>query len=365
MTESEARLGILLEKIVNWDSDQSMIWDRDHDETSEFFQVVSEVQQLVDKLTTSPVYNKLLCYADSTLQMAMDRLEEFVHLLRQYRQPLVPDHMSFRSMEEELSEDFSTSSFEEEAIQGKSHHESSRRSEDFLVDLIHPDVLCNLRCIAETMFSAKFDRECCQAYISVRKDALDECLSVLRIEEVLQLEWSSLNSMIKRWNRALKVFIRVYLSSESRPCDLIFGELSVSLRQSFFVEISKSSIMQFLNLGEAIAVGPLKPEKLFRILDMHEGLAALLTDIESLFPNESGSFIVNECNEILSRLGEYVRGTFSAVKNAILRNTSTTGFAGGGVHPLTKYAMNYIKALADYRVTMNALFDEQIPLSLA
>ncbi|XP_020678508.1 exocyst complex component EXO70E2 [Dendrobium catenatum] len=365
MSESEARLGILHEKIVNWNSDQSMIWDRDPDETSEFLQVVNEVQQLVDKLTTSPVYNKLLCYADSTLQMAMARLEEeFVHLLRQYRQPLEPDHMSFRSMEEELSEDFSSSSFEEEAIQGKSHHDSGRRSEDFLVDLIHPDVVCDLRCIAETMFSAKYDRECCQAYISVRMDALDECLSVLRIEklsieEVLQLEWSSLNSMIKRWNRALKVFVRVYLSSENRLCDLIFGELSVSLRQSCFVEISKSSIMQFLNLGEAIAVGPLKPEKLFRILDMYEVLADLLTDIESLFPNESGSFIVNECNDILSRLGEYVRGTFSAFKNAILRNTSTTGFAGGGVHPLTKYVMNYIKALADYRVTMNVLFDEQ------
>lgn len=364
-SDIEARLGILHEKIVNWDSDQSMIWDRDPDEASEFLQVVDEVRQLVDKLATSPVYNKLLCYADNTLQMAMARLEEeFVHLLMQYRQPLEPEHMSFRSMEEELSEDFSSSSFEEEAIQGKSRHESNRKSEDFVVDLIHPDVVCDLRCIAETMYLSKYDKECCQAYINVRKEALDECLSVLRIEklsieEVLQLEWTSLNSMIKRWNRALKVFIRVYLSSESRLCDLIFGEFSASLRQSCFTEISKSSIMQFLNLAEAIAVGPLKPEKLFRILDMYEGLVDLLTDIESLFPNESGSFILNECNEILLRLSEYVRGTFSAFKNAIRKNTSTTGFAGGGVHPLTKYVMNYIKALADYSVTMNMLLEEQ------
>lgn len=365
MSDIEARLGILHEKIINWDSDQSMIWDRDPDEASEFLQVINEVQQLVEKLTTSPVYDKLLCYADNTVQMAMARLEEeFVHLLRQYKQPLEPEHMSFRSVEEELSEDFSSSSFEEEAIQGKSQHESSRKSEDFVVNLIHPDVVCDLRCIAETMFLSKYDKECCQAYISVRKDALDECLSVLHIEklsieEVLQLEWTSLNSMIKRWNRALKVFIRVYLLSENRLCDLIFGEFPASLRQSCFVEISKSSIMQFLNLGEAIAVGPLKPEKLFRILDMYEGLADLLTDIESLFPNESGSFIVNECNEILSRLGEFVRGTFSTFKNAIRKNTSTTAFAGGGIHPLTKYVMNYIKALADYSVTMNVLLDEQ------
>ncbi|XP_020591149.1 exocyst complex component EXO70B1 [Phalaenopsis equestris] len=365
LAEIEARLGILHEKVVNFDSDQSMIWDRDPEEASEFLQVIDEIRQLVDRLITSSLYNKLLCYADSTLQMAMSRLEdEFVHLLRQYKQPLEPEHMSFRSVEDELSEDFSYSSFEEEAIQGRSQHDSSRKSEDFVVDLIHPDVLCDLRSIAETMFVSKYDKECCQAYISVRKDALDECLSVLRIEklsieEVLQLEWASLNSMIKRWNRALKVFVRVYLSSESRLCDLIFAEFSVSLRQTCFVEICKSSIMQFLNLGEAIAVGPLKPEKLFRILDMYEGLADLLTDIELLFPNESGSFVVNECNEILSRLGEYVRGTFFAFKNAIRQNTSTTGFAGGGVHPLTKYVMNYIKALADYSVTMNMLLGEE------
>lgn len=365
MSDIETRLGILHEKIVNWDSDESMIWDRDPDEASEFLQVIDEVQQLVGELMTSPAYDKLLCYADNSLQMAMARLEEeFVHLLRQYKQPLEPEHMSFRSVEDELSEDFSSSSFEEEAIQGKSQLESSRKSGDFVVDLIHPDVVCDLKSIAETMFLSKYDKECCQAYINVRKDALDECLSVLRIEklsieEVLLLEWTSLNSMIKRWNRALKVFVRVYLLSESRLCDLIFGEFPASMRHSCFVEISKSSIMQFLNLGEAIAVGPLKPEKLFRILDMYEGLADLLTDIESLFPDESGALIVDECNEILSRLGEYVRGTFSAFSNAIRKNTSTTAFAGGGVHPLTKYVMNYIKALADYSATMNVLLAEE------
>lgn len=365
MSGIEERLGILHEKIANFDSDQSMIWDRDSDEASEFLQVVDEMQQLFDELMTSRGNTKLLGYADNTLQMAMARLEEeFVNLLIQYKQPLELEHMSFRSTEEDLSEDFSSNSFDEETIQGKIQVESSRSSDDFVVDLIHPDVVCDLRTIAETMFMSKYDKECCQAYISVRKDALDECLSFLHIEklsieEVLQLDWVSLNSMIKRWNRALKIFIRVYLTSESRLFDLIFGDFSESLRQSCFVEISKSSVMQFLNLGEAIAVGPLKPEKLFRILDMYEVLGGLLGDIESLFPDASGSFILNECNEVLSRLGECVVGTFSEFMNAIRRNISTTGYGGGGVHPLTKYVMNYIKALADYSGSLNMLLEEE------
>ncbi|KAK8958358.1 hypothetical protein KSP40_PGU019861 [Platanthera guangdongensis] len=333
LSDIEARLGTLHEKLVNWNSDQSMIWDRYSDEASNFLQDVDEVQQVED---------------------------EFVNLLTQYRQPLEPEHMSFRSSEEDSSEDFTSSSFDEEAIQGKIQHESSRNSEYFGVDLIHPGVVADLRTIAETMLGSKYDKECRQAYIGVRKDAMEECLSVLRIEkpsidEVLQLDWASLNAMIKRWNQALKIFIRVYLSSEIRLCDLIFGDFSESWRQSCFLEISKSSVMQFLNLGEAIAVGPLKPEKLFRILDMYECLAGLLADIESLFPGASGSSILDECGEVLLRLGECGIRTLHEFEAAIHRYTSTTGFAGGGVHPITSYVMNYIKALTDYRVTLNTL----------
>ncbi|KAG0489021.1 hypothetical protein HPP92_007832 [Vanilla planifolia] len=334
MCDIEARLGTLHERIVNLNSDQSMIWERDPEEASDFLQAVFEVHQLVEELTSSVASRELLCYADNTLQMAMARLEdEFVYLLSQYRQAIEPEHMSFRSSEEELSEDFSSSSFEEDAIQGKSPHENSRSSEEFVIDLIHPNAVFDIKCIAELMISSKYDKECCQAYIDIRKEALEECLSVLRmeklsIEEVLQLGWFALNSMIKRWNRALKLFIRIYLASERRLCDLVFGDCSESLKQLCFMEITKGSILQFLNLGEAIAIGPLKPEKLFRILDMNEGLADLLTDIESLFPNESGSIIVVECREVLSRLGECVRGTFSEFKNAIESNTSTSGFPG-------------------------------------
>jgi len=164
-----------------------------------------------------------------------------------------------------------------------------------------------------------------------------------------------LNTLIKRWNRALKVFIRVYLASERRLSDLIFGDCSESVRDYCFLESSKGAIFQFLNLGEAIAIGPLKIEKLFRILDMYEGLTDVLMDIKSLYPGEHGSSILIECSEVLLRLSKSVRGIFAEFKNAIRKNTSTTPFAGGGVHPLTKYVMNYIRTLVDYSDTLNLL----------
>ncbi|KAM1296847.1 hypothetical protein ACFX10_023689 [Malus domestica] len=46
------------------------------------------------------------------------------------------------------------------------------------------------------------------------------------------------------------------------------------------------------------------------------------------------------------KLGESVKATFS---NPV---------AGGGIHPLTKYVMNYLRILTDYGETLNFLFED-------
>ncbi|KAJ6810732.1 exocyst complex component EXO70B1-like [Iris pallida] len=355
----EARLASLHEMIVGCDSDQSMIWDREPEVASQFLRGLDEVRQIVDALGEGQ--EELRCFAHDILQTGMSRLEEeLVHVLVQNQQPVVPDHVSFRSTEDDsVVEDFSSSSFDEESIQGKAiQSESSRGSEEYVIDVVHPDAIPDLRSITRMMFLCSYDKECRQAYVSVRKDVLDECLSALRverlsIEEVVQMDRSVLNSMIKRWNRALKVFVRVYLASERRLCDLIFGEGTTG--DYCFHESSKSSVLQLLTFGEAIAIGPRRPELLFRMLDMYEGLSDLIVDLNSLFPEDSGSFVVAECHEVLFRLGECVRATFDEFKNAIRNNTSSTPFSGGGVHPLAKYVMNYIRTLADYGETLDLL----------
>lgn len=355
----EARLASLHETIIGCDSDQCMIWDREPEVATQFLRVLDEVRKIVDDLGEGQ--EELGCLGHDILQTGMSRLEEeLVHVLVQNQQPVVPDHMSFRSTEDDSAVvDFSSSSFDEESIQGKVlQSESSRGSEEYVIDMVRPDAVLGLKSITRMMFLCNYDKECRQAYVGVRRDVLDECLSALRverlsIEEVVQMDRSVLNSMIKRWNRALKVFVRVYLASERRLCDLIFGEGPTG--DYCFHESSKSSVLQLLTFGEAIAIGPRRPELLFRILDMYEGLSDLVADLKCFFPEDSGSFVVAECREVLFRLSECVRGTFDEFKNAIRNNTSSTPFSGGGVHPLTKYVMNYIKTLADYGETLDLL----------
>ena len=369
-TFEEDRLNAIQELIMRWEEDQSMIWDSGPDEASEYVNAADEARGLIEKLETLHLSKedkeyKLLHRAYSILQTAMARLEEeFRNLLIQNRQPFEPEYVSFRSNEEDsIADESSVVSLGDDSVESFRRDSPSKASEEHTLDLVHPGVIPHLRCIANLMFACNYDQECSNAYTVSRRDALEECFFILEmerlsIENVLRMEWATLNSRIKRWIWAVKIFVRVYLASEKWLSDQIFGEGEpVSL--VCFVDASKGSILQLLNFGEAMSVGPHQPEKLFKILDMYEVLASLMPDIDALYPDEVSSSVRLECHEVLKRLGGCVKATFLEFEHAIASNVSPTPFVGGGIHPLTRYVMNYVTTLTDYSETLSLLLNDK------
>ncbi|KAK2663276.1 hypothetical protein Ddye_001850 [Dipteronia dyeriana] len=378
ISEIEEQLNVVQDKIMSWEADQSMIWDSPN-KACEYLNAADEARKLIERLDSlcfgkDKEENELLRRAHDILQMAMARLEEeFRHMLVQHMQPFEPEHKSFRSSEEDLVDEVSIISFGDDSFEDSVQRDSvSKTSEDVIIDLVHPDVIPDLRCIVNMMFMSSYDHECSQAYVVARKDALDECLSVLEmdklsIKDVLRMEWGSLNSKIKRWVWAMKIFVRIYLASEKWLSEQIFGEFG-PVDLSCFVEASKASMLQLLNFGEAVSIGPHRPEKLFGILEMYEMLVDLLPDVDALYENEVGSSVRIEYHDVLRRLGDSVRATFLDLENVIASYASTSAFAGGGIHHLTRYVMNYIRNLTDYSETVALLLkdhDKEDPSSLS
>nr|GEW10784.1 exocyst complex component EXO70A1-like [Tanacetum cinerariifolium] len=62
-----------------------------------------------------------------------------------------------------------------------------------------------------------------------------------------------------------------------------------------------------------------------------------------------------QASEILSRLDEAARGMLDEFKNAVLREPSTVSVPSGTIHPLTRYVMNYISLISDYKQTLGEL----------
>lgn len=372
--ESPEKVGFeSAEKIIlRWDSTASeeakerMIFDGDREEVDRYLQAVDEIQQSISSVTISDDQNKV----NSALQIAMARLEdEFRNILIGHTNPIetesLTDPSSSGTTAHSIStladaddsgefEDYSYSEDDAESRRSTSYRSTSSIRE---IDLIPSEAIHDLRSIAERMISAGYLRECVQVYGSVRKSAVDGSFRRLGIErlsigDIQRLEWEALETKIRRWIRAAKVCVRILFASEKKLCEQIFEGLGTATDDACFLETVKGPAIQLFNFAEAISISRRSPEKLFKILDLHDALLDLLPDVDVIFESKSSESIRVQAAEILSRLAEAARGILSEFENAVLREPSKVPVPGGTIHPLTRYVMNYISLISDYKQTL-------------
>ncbi|XP_047973537.1 exocyst complex component EXO70B1-like [Salvia hispanica] len=344
----------------------------------DYLDAVDEVIQLTKDFSLASA-DEVLDRAENALQLAMTRLEdEFRHVLIRNTVPLDPErlhhHRSTLSSSAAAIAIAATEFFNGDASVGLedvssgrySHHSHGRGVsfgwDDMSIELIHPDAVAELGEIADRMIRSGYEKECCQVYCSVRRDVLEECMAILgveklSIEEVQKIEWKSLDEKMKKWIQAVKIVVLGLLSSEKHLCDQIFAGSDL-IKSVCFLETAKGCVMQLLNFGEAVAIGRRSVEKLFRILDMYDALAQVLSDLQELFMDEdAGDMVCREAQGVLDGLGEAAIGTFVEFENAVQGESSRKPIQNGEIHPLARYVMNYAKLLVDYSNTLNLLLE--------
>ncbi|CAL9136280.1 unnamed protein product [Musa textilis] len=379
--------------IMQWDStassagDERMLFDGgDRSDAERFLRAVDEIRRSISEpiATGSPRRSSSSAShssSENAIQIAMARLEdEFRNLLLTRPNEIEVDELvdlSTLSMKSsaagEGSGDLSDAeegggvdggeehAFLSETVEGSSSSRIRRSSMQSTrsireIDLLPSDAVDDLRSIAERMIAAGYGRECVQVYAGARKAAVDVCLRQLGVEkhsigEVQRLEWDALEAKIRRWIRAAKICVRIVFSSERRLCDRVFDGLGIT-DDAPFAETVKGAAIQLFGFAEAISIGRRSPEKLFKILDLHDTISDLLPDIAAVFLSKSAESIYTQAAEILSRLAEAVRGILSEFENAVLRDPPKTPVPGGTIHPLTRYVMNYISLISDYKPTL-------------
>ena len=357
----------------------SLSFDGSPEEATEFLSAVDEIISLLVDLSSE---NKpeMVDRADSALQMAMSLLEdEFRRILIRNTVPLDAERLygSMRRVTLSFADGDVTEDFENFGLvangdgdgDGSGSGSGSRRRLfherggsigcDLWVDLINPTAVEDLKEIAERMIRAGYEKECVQVYSTVRRDALDECLMILdveklSIEEVHKIDSKSMDEKMRKWIQAIKITVRVLLAGEKKLCDEIFNGSETS-KEVCFNETIKSSVMQLLNFGEAVAIGKKSSEKLFRILDMYDALANVSQTLEVMVTD---SFVLKETNDVLEALANAARGTFVEFENNVRNETSKKPTINGEVHPMIRYVMNYMKLIVDYAPTLSSLLEE-------
>nr|GMC73102.1 exocyst complex component EXO70A1-like [Ipomoea batatas] len=349
------------EKIVlRWDSTTSeearekMIFEGDREEIDQYLQAVDEIQRSMESTT---LLDDDQSKANSAIQIAMARLEdEFRNILIAHTSAIEVELLNYSAASRTTSGEMNLGDEELKSIDGKDggsvkktleHQDSgssSYRSTYSIkeIDLMPPEAVFDLRSIAERMISAGYLRECIQVYGSVRKSSVDASFRKLGIEklsigDIQRLEWETLEMKIRRWIRAAKLCVRVLFASEKKLCEQVFEGLGTATDDACFMETIKGPAIQLFNFAEAISISRRSPEKLFKILDLHDALSDLLPDIEVVFESKSSESIRVQAAEILSRLAEAARGILSEFENAVLREPSKIPVPGGTIHPLTRY----------------------------
>ncbi|KVI05860.1 exocyst complex component EXO70A1 [Cynara cardunculus var. scolymus] len=380
--------------ILRWDATSSedarlrMIFEGDRQEIDRYLQAVDQIQRSMESttLTEDAGAQNQSEKINTAVEIAMARLEdEFRNILISHATPIETDTLTDSISSTHLTHRTSTSigefpgngdyssRGEEDAIsrEGSSslsdRGESSRTISSYRsmssireLDLMPSDSICDLRSIAERMIAAGYLKECVQVYGGVRKSALDASFKKLGIEkltirEIQRLEWEALNAKIGKWIRAAKMCIRVLFASEKRLCEQIFEGLGSAADDACFMETVKAPANQLFNFAEGISISRRAPEKLFKILDLHDTLFDLLPDIDAVFDGKSAESFRQQAAEILSRLAEAARGMLNEFENAVLREPSRVPVPGGTIHPLTRYVMNYISLISDYKQTLGEL----------
>ncbi|XP_022852465.1 exocyst complex component EXO70A1-like [Olea europaea var. sylvestris] len=370
--------------ILRWDSTaaeearEKMIFDSDRHEIDLYLHAVDDLQKSMNATTLSD------SNSSSALQMAMARLEdEFRNILLSHTYPIETESfsefsnsstchsigstadgselISSNSEEVEFKYDIEGSLVKqlEHLERNSSTTSSSYKSTNGIreVDLVPSEAIYDLRCIAERMIASEYLRECIQVYGSVRKSVVDASFKKLGIEklsigDIQGLKWAILETKIWRWIRASKTCVRVLFVTEKMLCKQIFEGLGTSTDDDCFMETIKGPAVQLFNFAEAISISKRSPEKLFKMLDLRDALSDLLPDIEAVFESKSTESIRFQAVEILSRLAEASRGILSEFENRILQEPSRAQVPGGTLHPLTRYVMNYIILISDYKHTL-------------
>lgn len=306
-------------------------------------------------VANNPSSDKLV-RSQTLMQTAMKRLErEFYYMLKTNREYLDPESVSTHSYSSAASRASLSDMEDDSEDEFKFAAENVSDAERFSIA-----AMADLKLIADCMIEFGYGKECVKIYKIIRKSIVDEALYHLGVEKqsssaIQKMDWELLEVKIKNWLHAVRTSVKTLFYGERILSDHVFSA-SDTIKESVFTEICKEGALTLFAFPENFAKCKKTPEKMFRTLDLYEAIAGLWPEIESVFSFESTSVVRSQAVNSLIKLGDAVRTMLADFEAAIQKDTSKSGLPGGGIHPLTRYVMNYLAFLADYSDSLSDIF---------
>jgi exocyst complex component 7 len=234
----------------------------------------------------------------------------------------------------------------------------------------------SISAVAEAMMAVGYGKECISTFKSHRRTALATKLqrllgfsppaaaasgsgnsSTSSSHHKLTWDWEQVDDkIIPSWIATATVAFNSLLTREKDLCDTVFLR-DAAVREAVFAAVANDQATSLLGVAEAaVARARRAPERLFRVLDVHDALTEVLPALLSVFGDNSE--VATRAAVVVTKVGEAARGTLSSFEAAIRKEPSKATVAGGAVHPLTRYVMNYLVFLADYQEGLALIYEQ-------
>ncbi|CAH8282280.1 unnamed protein product [Eruca vesicaria subsp. sativa] len=317
-------------------------------EGRKFVDVINSLQYAIQGVMLVNPESHKLTRAHNLLSTAMKHLEkEFYRVLKSNRRNLDPETVSIRSI--------------------PSFNPRKKVSIYNVTKSEEADVMTDLQMIADCMISSGYENECVKIYKKIRRAIIVDSLSKLGFEnlsfgKIQKLDWDSMEKNIQKWLEATKIVINNLFDGERILCDHVFST-SPSVAESCFSDITLDSALTLFIFPVSVARCRKTAEKIFLTLDVYQTISTLLPRIEEIFSYESTSAVRLQAADSLRSLGESVNSMVAEFEASVTKESSKSAIPGGGVHPLTRYVMNFVVFLADYDEPLAGILTESnLPL---
>lgn len=268
-----------------------------------------------------------------------------------------------------------TSGILEENLEARSNDFQPQPETDLLAALLAAESINDLSLNATELHGVRtkaeeMDSEGClgqfvDEYVSERKRFIksrfrslwDQNLQ-MGATDTQRLEWEVLEVKIMRWIREARCRLRDTLVYEKRLSKYVLQGLGdATTAHSCFIAIVRDPVARLLDFPEALCSCRRSPERLRKILLLHTSFSHLISGINTSFgaSEEVIRSIRARADMILSRLGEVVRLTLVDFEAAILGDLDECPAPAGAIHRLTKYVMDYIIGLTEFRESLMEL----------
>ncbi|KAK1423231.1 hypothetical protein QVD17_18528 [Tagetes erecta] len=353
--------------IVEYESGSKKWIHLEEHESSRFLEFVDRTTNVLKSFSrfhSDQNYAAVINRLSGIQQRAMSILEvEFKSILDDYQTSYDRDQKGktdeAKTKQKQLS---SSASNVHEAPQPELQDQSESQLEEDEFLGYSDEMISNLNKLAKGLISGGHESECTELYFFVRRNAMEENLKLRRfdkfsIDEMQKMQWDPIEKEVSSWTHMFKQFCTSLLPSERRLADAVFND-EKAISNKLFTSLTRIVLLIFLSFAEAVMLTKRSAEKLFKYLDIYETLRDTIPEIEKLISDEGLHQLKSSASLINTMLGESIYNIFLELETSIKTDASKTPVPGGAVHPITRYAMNYLKYACEYSNTLEQIFRE-------